>query len=135
MPAGATANYTDTSGYFVFVRGDRTGSNPQPFDPSVIGNSTVLRDTGNVKTGSFTYNCNPGSAPLNYTLVGNPYASAVDFTQLTRSATVPNKFSAWDPTLGSTGAWAVWDPLAPGGVTPNTSIVTNIIQSKQAIVS
>lgn len=131
MPSGATASYlTDTTGYFVFVRGDRTASNPDPFNPYVIGNSTVLRDTGSVKTGTFTYNCNPGSGAHIYSLIGNPYASAVDFTSLTRN-NLANKFQAWDPTLGSVGGWAVWNG---GSVTPVGSVVTNIIQSKQAFV-
>ena len=132
FPAGNTATYNiDTSGYFIFVRGDRTPSNPVPFDPYTIGNSTVLRDTGSVKIGNFVYNCNPSvTSPLNYTLIGNPYASPINFTSLIRF-NLANRFTVWDPTLSTTGAYVVWDG-GTGLFTPNTGVQTTIIQSKQA---
>ncbi len=132
FPAGATGSYlTDTTGYFMFVRGDRTPANISPFNPYIIGNETTLRDTGIVKVGNFTYNCYPGSGGNVYSLVGNPYASAVDFTLLGRT-NVNNKFQVWDPTLASVGGWAVWNG---GIITPGGTILTNsIIQSKQAFV-
>lgn len=136
LPASGNINYTDTTGYFMFVRGDRTTNNPQPFNQYITGNATTLRDTGLVRTGSVTVNCNPTTVTNIYTLIGNPYASAVDFTLLTRSTSVKNSFRAWDPTIGSVGGWVVRDytTVPAGANTPSSTNVTDIIQSKQAFV-
>lgn len=137
LPAGAAASFNQAdstgSGHFIFVRGDRTPSNPDPFNTSVIGNATVLRDTGTVKTGAYTYTCYPGSGLNIYSLIGNPYASAIDFTQLTRSGTVLNRFRVWDPTISTVGAWVIRD-VAAGNNIPASPNVSNTIQSKQAFV-
>lgn len=136
---GGVAGTPDNFGYFIFVRGDRTAANPQPFNPSVIGNATVLKDTGKIQTQSYTFNCNPSAGTHKYTLIGNPYASPVDFASLTRN-NVANKFWAWDPNLNGSngvGGYAIVD-LSLGTVTTvpvgGSTTQTQIIQSRQAVL-
>lgn len=133
------AGLPDNVGYFMFVRGDRTSNNPQPFNPSVIGNATTLRDTGRIQTQNYTFNCNPSSGTHKYTLIGNPYASPVDFASLTRN-NVANKFWAWDPNLNGTngvGGYAIVD-LSLNNVTTvpagGSTTQNQFIQSKQAFL-
>lgn len=140
FPAGNSSSYlTDTVGYFVFIRGDRTAANVNAFNTYGAVTTTTLRDTGNVKTGVFTFNCNPGIGANIFTLIGNPYASPVDFATIGRS-NVNNKFWAWDPNLNSVGGYVTLDfasgyvpvkvPLSSTG----TVAQTQYIQSSQAIL-
>ena len=83
------------NGYMLFVRGDRsvTAYN-QP------ATSTTLRTTGTLYQPT-----NPPpviSVPANsYRSVNNPYASAIDFSKLTRTGGVQDAFYTWDPLLTS----------------------------------
>jgi hypothetical protein len=115
----AVANANDPvynpKGYMLFIRGDRTVSGFT--DPP---KQTILRSKGNLNTGSQTA---ISVLANHYQSVGNPYASSVDFTLLTRSGGVDNKFYTWDPFLyGSYGVGGYqtisasnnWQPV-PGG--------------------
>lgn len=124
------AGTPDNTGFFMFVRGDRTGSNPSPFNPGYVPNETTLKDTGKIQILDYTFPCNTNTGTHKYTLIGNPYASPVDFTVLTRN-NVANKFTAWDPTLNTVGGYAAWNA---GVVAPVFSVQNNIIQSKQAFI-
>ncbi len=126
-----TVGVPDNIGYFMFVRGDRTPANLDPFNTAVIGNATTLRDTGKIQAGTYVFNCNTSTGIHKYTVIGNPYASPVDFNLLTKD-NVANKFTVWDPTLNSVGGYAVWDG---GTISPVGTVQTNsIIQSKQAFI-
>lgn len=134
-----TATVPDNVGYFMFVRGDRTVNNPQPFNTTVIGNATTLRDTGRIQVQNYTFNCNPSAGTHKYTLIGNPYASPVDFAGLSRN-NVANKFWAWDPNLAGNngvGGYVIVD-LALGSIVTvpvgGSTTQTQIIQSKQAFL-
>lgn len=120
----------DNKGFFMFVRGDRTSSNPDPFNQWVTPNSTTLKDTGRIQYAGYSFPCNTNTGTHRYTLVGNPYASPVDFTTLSRN-NVDNKFRAWDPTLNTVGGYAYWDGST---IAPVISKQTTIIQSKQAFI-
>jgi len=74
--------------WFLFVRGERSkGITGQTIDAS----ATTLRTNGSVYTGTQTT-----TVPSNsFTLVGNTYLSAINFTQLTRN-NVNNLFYIWD---------------------------------------
>lgn len=83
------------NGYMVFVRGDRTVTTTLQ-SPTY----TVLRTSGTLKMGKYP------SAPVNvgagqFVSIGNPYASAIDFSMVTRTGGVPNTFYVWDPALTS----------------------------------
>lgn len=122
----------DNTAYFMFVRGDRTPANVDAFNQFGTVNETTLRDTGFIQYKSYTFNCNPSAGTHKYTAIGNPYASPVDFDNVTK-IDVANKFHAWDPKLSTVGGYVVVD-RALGSITPNFSTQTNIIQSKQAVL-
>lgn len=136
------AGVPDNKGFFMFVRGDRSASNSQAFNPYGTVVETTLRDTGKIQIHSYTFPCNTNVSPdpNRYTSIGNPYASPVDFDNLTRVG-VANKFWAWDPNLNEVGAYVLVDRVA-GNITvpmeyqPYTGTInqTKEIQSKQAII-
>lgn len=120
-------------GYMLFVRGDRTVSSP--YAPAT---NTVLRSKGALLTGTVgPVTVSPGS----YQSAGNPYASMIDFTKISKDAGVDDKFYTWDPYLYGTygyGGYQTmsstnnWNPL-PGGTSPYPSGIANSkIQSGQA---
>ena len=136
------AGVPDNIGFFMFVRGDRF-NNPNWVTPGVPVNSTTLRDTGKLQLQTYNF---PATATVGgYTLIGNPYASPVDFTKvLTNGSTtgIANRFWSWDPNLSSVGAYVYFD--AGTTPTPYTAVKvpvgavgtigqTTIIQSKQAV--
>ncbi|MEN9570561.1 MAG: hypothetical protein RL172_1792, partial [Bacteroidota bacterium] len=128
------AGAPDNIGFFMFVRGDRSAGNPNAYYPGNSINETTLRDTGKIQIHNYSFNCTPNASIYNYTLVGNPYASPVDFTSLVRSG-VANKFQAWDPTLNLVGGYVVVDyDLGAPSIVPSGSLQTGIIQSKQAVL-
>ncbi len=103
-----------------------------------LPNATVLRTKGTLFTGTL--------APVNvipdkFQSIGNPYASPVDFTLLTKDAGVDDLFYVWDPYLyGSYGLGGYqtlssandWQPI-PGGTQAYPSGVScTTIQSGQA---
>ena len=81
-------------GYMLFVRGNRL-SNQSQTAPS----PTTLRTRGKLmirtKTVSFT-----GMLPEHFLSIGNPYASAINLKQVTRSNVAPFYY-VWDPFLAS----------------------------------
>ena len=131
--ANTSALIDNVQGYMVFVRGDRTVTGA-----TQAANPTVLRTKGTLYTGTLAsivvHNNNWGS-------IGNPYASPIDFTLLSKEAAIDNKFYVLDPYLyGSygTGGYQTlsavnnWQPV-PGGTSGYPSSVPNsIIQSGQA---
>jgi hypothetical protein len=122
-----TKDHSDNIGYFIFVRGDRN-----PANLSVTSSSaTTLSGTGKLQTGPQNF---PASSTANkYTLVGNPYASPIDFSLLAKTNLV-NRFFVWDPTLNQVGGYVTVDDLATPGVftASPTSSQTKEIQSGQA---
>lgn len=123
----------------LMVRGDRNtdlGNNAPP--PSI----TTLRATGALKTGTVIFAKNGGGgtagmpelAPSNtgYTFIGNPYASAIDWTALERTD-VTSTMYVFDPTLSGTngrGAYVTYNALT--GINNPSSAIDNNIQSGQA---
>jgi autotransporter-associated beta strand protein len=131
-----TAGVPDNTGFFMFVRGDRTPANIDAFNPSGTVVETTLRDTGKVQIKTYNFSCNNNTGTHRYTLIGNPYASPVDFTSLGRSG-VANKFWAWDPNLNTVGGYVIVD-LSLGTITTvpsgGSTTQTQILQSKQAFL-
>src|SRR5262249_48943591 len=77
--------FNSRPGYMLFVRGDRN-----IYLPSAVGagNSvTTLRPIGTLRTGNRTVTGNSTS----FTVVGNPYASAVDFVNVISHSTLVTK--------------------------------------------
>ena len=122
----------DNVGYFIFVRGDRTYNNF--YLPN--SNVTTLTSIGRLQVGSQIFTASPVSGK--YTLIGNPYASPVDFNNVTLTNLI-KRFYVWDPTLNSTGAYVMMDDLFNTGTYSKTvggvasgSAQTKDIQSSQA---
>ncbi len=124
---------SNQKGYMVFVRGDRTvTAYNQPANP------TVLRTKGTLLIGTQTpINVIPGK----FQSIGNPYASPVDFTLLTKDAGVDDVFYVWDPYLyGSYGLGGYqtlssvngWEPIPGGTEAYPSGISCKTIQSGQA---
>lgn len=133
-----TATVPDNFGYFMFVRGDRTASNVNAFYAYGAVLETTLRDTGKIQLQSYTFPAVATIAANRYTLIGNPYASPVDFASLTRN-NVANKFIAWDPKLNAVGGYVTVDLSSGVTITVPVGTVgsttqTQIIQSKQAFI-
>jgi hypothetical protein len=118
----------DNAGYFLFVRGDRTYNNF--YLPNT--NNTTLSSNGNLQVGqqNFTASATDGG----YTLIGNPFASPIDFNAVSRTNLV-KRFYVWDPSLSVVGAYVMLDDLDNDGIftkSINASSQNNHLQSSQA---
>ena len=137
----ATPNTTDListhQGYMIFIRGDRgCTSNNRNTSP------TILRTTGPLKQGDQSA---IAVAAGKNGAIGNPFASALDFSQLNKSASIDDYYYVWDPRLsGSQGLGAYqtftfngtgYTPT-PGGGSYGTgeTMLANFIQSGQAFI-
>ena len=125
--SGITATAANI-GYFTFVRGDR---NPNNLNAS-YSNSTTLKSSGYLQTGKqvFAVANNVGG----YTIMGNPYASPVDFNKISRTH-VMKRFYAWDPNLNTVGGYVALDDLNNDGIYSKSvpgSLQDQHIQSGQA---
>lgn len=81
-------------GYMILVRGDRTVTvfnQPATY--------TVLRTTGKLYTTGADLPPTTNVPAAGFASVGNPYASAIDLTLLTRTGGVQDIFIVWDPKL------------------------------------
>lgn len=127
ISAGTTGS-ADNTGYFMFVRGDRNTDNFSTNN----SNTTTLTATGKLQTGNQVFTASSASGAVS--LVGNPYASPVDFGALNRS-NLMNRFYVWDPYLNSVGGYVMLDDLSNTGTytkSVSASNQTRYIQSGQA---
>ncbi len=118
----------DNTGYFMFVRGDRNTSN------FYLPNSTntTLSSNGQLQVG--TQNFTVSAVAGGYTLIGNPFASPVDFNAVVRNNVV-KRFYVWDPSLNTVGGYVMLDDLDNNGLFTKTISIspqTQHIQSGQA---
>ena len=129
-----TVTIKATDGYMTFVRGDRTANafNSTP-------TQTVLRTKGNLYTGDLA----PITVPANkFAAIGNPYASALDMRNITKTG-LKDFFYVWDPNLGGSSGLGAYQTFSNNGsgnyvITPGMGSygaggsVSNFIQSGQA---
>lgn len=90
VSATNSGSINDEQGYMLFVRGDRTD-----LPSNATTHATVLRTTGALKQGtqaSITVLATGG-----YTLVGNPFASPIDFESFFGTTNLQQSFYIWDP--------------------------------------
>ncbi|UEG49585.1 T9SS type A sorting domain-containing protein [Ferruginibacter lapsinanis] len=131
VSSGSSGN-ADNTGYFMFVRGDRVYNN---FDYSGgVCNTTTLTSIGQLQAHTQTFVTAKDSAK--YTLIGNPFASPIDFNNITRNNIV-KRFFVLDPTIGSVGSWVMLDDIDGDGVFTKSigaSSMTKEIQSGQAFM-
>ncbi len=125
--ASATAA---NKGYFIFVRGDRSTS-------SLSGaTNTTFTAQGLLQTGDQTFATN--TTADGFTLIGNPYASPVDFDAFrlsNLSSNIRPNYYFWDPYLNTVGGYVTVSYNGVGGYTisPASASHTQYIQSGQAI--
>lgn len=118
-----------STGYLLFVRGDRN-----PVLTNIANNDfTTLNSRGKLQTGQVTI-----GASNNYSLIGNPYASPIDFNLIDKSNNVnPHRFYVFDPNLNQVGGYVTMEDYASPGIFIPTapyagSAQDNFIQSSQA---
>lgn len=138
---GVTASTTATNiatngGYMLFVRGDRTATNIA----STI-TATTLSTKGPLKTGTYpstaiTVNANK------YEIIGNPYVSAIDLKNVTRTGGTDAIFYVWDPKILPYGAFQTLTfngtnyIITPGGGNYGASgTIMDTVQSGQAFMA
>ncbi len=103
-------NLTAGVGYRMLVRGDRTPTNITAATTDNMNAAITLSATGTLRTGTVALNASSTPAINNtantttadYSLVGNPYQSAVDWNAVTKSG-IDATYYAWDPNMGTTG--------------------------------
>lgn len=125
------------SGYFLYIRGDRS---QDPASTAAPTTATTLRSTGSLYQGTQTAISVPAGE---FGLIGNIYASTIDFTTIAKGSGIDDKFYAWDPKLlnqpPSLGAYVTfssvnnWVPV-PGvsGVGSYGNTANSLIESGQA---
>lgn len=129
VPISAGTNGSaDNTGYLFFVRGDRNLNN---FDiPNT--NITTLTSIGKLQIGTQVF---PAShVEGKYTLIGNPFASPIDFNLVVLTNLI-KRFYVWDPTINLLGGYVMLDDLGNTGSffkSPIISGQTKNIQSSQA---
>lgn len=134
--ANTTSSIATDNGYMLFVRGDRTAT---PLNSLV--SSTTLKTTGTLKQGD--YPATPMSVQATkFELIGNPYASQIDFRKIIKNAGIDNTFYVWDPKLSGSYGFGAFQTLTlngadyiitPGGGSYGTSgSVMNTIEFGQA---
>ncbi len=95
-----TGDITAHQGYMLFVRGDRSVNLAQ--GASATPTNTTLRATGTLRQG--TLNNYVSVTANDYTLMGNPYPSAIDFEAIHNDHPALVNFYTWDPAqAGSYG--------------------------------
>ncbi len=128
----STFNTLNTNqGYFLYVRGDRSANiQPGNFNPGPV----TLRTKGNLYQGTQPAITVPAATNV---LVGNVFASALDFSNIIKSGI--SAFKVWDPKLQGTlgyGGYQTfssinnYDPIPGGGSYGSTG--NSRIESGQA---
>jgi hypothetical protein len=94
------------TGYFIYVRGDRSMSTTIPLSINMPTSSTTLRANGTIVQGpvsGFT-NAYTGGGTLN--LVTNPYPSPIDWQAVrAASSNITDYYTYWNPNVGTRGGF------------------------------
>lgn len=120
------------TGYFLYIRGDRSVSTTIPLAPGMPTSATTLRANGNLQKGVKTFS-GISTTPSALSLVTNPYPSAIDWASIyaSNSATdIGPAYTLWDPNQGTRGGFVTVSNT--GVVVPPSSGATQYIQSGQA---
>ena len=127
----------NSNGYMVFVRGDRS---VQSYNASAV--PTTLRTRGKLYSRGTDAPVSINVPVNQLQSVGNPYASAINFTSLLSTSTsIDSKFYVWDPLLpGSYGfggfqtisSLNAYRPIPGGTINYNANTSYTSIQSGQA---
>ncbi len=130
---GTIRPISDYNGYMIYIRGDRSIDLMQGNSAAIT--STTLRIRGEVRTGKQTSTVNA----QNFTVLSNPYPSAINFGTITKS-NVKNSFYIWDPKMGGTyglGGYVTVSYNSGTGtydVSSNVSGISQYIPSGEAVL-
>lgn len=135
LPSSPGTNIPITSypAYFLYIRGDRSVDMLQGLAATIT--STTLRTKGEMVTGKQDVNV----SAANFSVLGNPYASAINFHTLTRT-NVADAFYAWDPKLAGNygiGGYVtfIWNNSTGSyDATASVGNITQYIQSSASVI-
>jgi len=135
LGAGGTigTSITDHQGYFLYVRGGRSVNLPQGVN--LTPSNTRLRMSGQLRSGNQVIPVNAS----NFTVVGNPYASPIDFHSILKT-NVGDKVYIWDPKMSGQyglGAYVTlsWNENTSAyDMTSSVSPVSQYIASGEAFI-
>ncbi len=110
IPNTNNTNLIAGVGYRVLIRGDKTPANITSASANDMNAAITLSATGTLKTGTValsssstpSINSTTNTVTNGYSLVGNPYQSAVDWHLVTKTG-IEDTYYAWAPNMG-TGA-------------------------------
>ncbi|MFT3910966.1 MAG: Ig-like domain repeat protein [Ferruginibacter sp.] len=137
--ATSALQLANSKGYMVLVRGDRSVQTS-----ATAANPTTLRTRGKLYTPGTDAPASITVAPAKFGTAGNPYASAIDFTNVSASSPgIDTKYYLWDPLLiGSNGlglgayqtisSVTGWAPMPGGTANYPSGVPYTKIQSGQA---
>jgi hypothetical protein len=108
IPNTNNTNLIAGVGYRMLVRGDRTATNITSASANDMNAAITLSATGTLRTGTValssgttpSINNTTNSVTDGFSLVGNPYQSAVDWNAVTKSG-IDVTYWAWDPNMGT----------------------------------
>lgn len=108
IPSTNATNLEAGLGYRLLIRGDRTPTLITSASVPNMNTAITLSAKGTVKTGTVVVNASSTPAingtsnttTNGFSLVGNPYVSAVDWNTVTRSG-LTDVYYAWDPNMGT----------------------------------
>lgn len=129
LPNTNATPVTQHDAYMFFIRGNRSYTITTT-QTSTTALSTVLRSKGNLKQGNQPAKAVAASG---YTLIGNPYASGIDFSLVyAASSNIKNRFRMWYPGLAGengVGGYVLLDWNGSGYTATPSVGVNSIIQS------
>jgi hypothetical protein len=107
-PPTTNFNVNKGMGMCVFIRGDR--NTPEPFNQFATPNNATLDYKGTLNSGTITLPLsytNSSSGGDGYNLIGNPYASAIDWQAASgwTKTRIQNKIWIYNPATGSYGTY------------------------------
>ncbi|TDH27310.1 hypothetical protein EXU57_06890 [Segetibacter sp. 3557_3] len=133
---GGANTVADNRSYSLFVSGHYGSGN---INEATGASATTMRTRGRLQSGTQTFSYNNIAAD-HFVLVGNPYASPVDFATIGKT-NIKNGFWAWDPQRSGTtlGGYVTvsWDNQTSSydiDYLPSHTAQTNIIQNGQAVL-
>jgi hypothetical protein len=128
--AQTTGTLNALTGYFMYVRGDRSMDMQIPLAVGMPTSSTTLRARGAMLQGTQTTFTNPLlSGPGVKNLITNPYPSAIDWSLVYAASTdISDSYTFWDPNSGTRGGFVT---VNTAGVA-SSGLGTQFIQSGQA---
>jgi hypothetical protein len=108
IPNTNNTNLIAGVGYRVLIRGDKTPTNITSASADAMNAAITLSATGTLKTGTVplslsstpSINNTTNTVTNGFSLVGNPYQSAVDWNAVTKTD-IDVTYWAWDPNMGT----------------------------------